>query len=65
MDWKERLKAEENELDERIIKLLAFFESDACIELDDANKALLQIQYRVMLTYQQVLIQRMDLNNID
>lgn len=65
MDWKERLKAEENELDERIIKLLAFFESDACIELDDANKALLQIQYRAMLTYQQVLIQRMDLNNID
>ena len=65
MDWKERLKAEQNELDERIIKLLAFFESDACIELDDANKALLQIQYRAMLTYQQVLIQRMDLNNVE
>lgn len=65
MDWKERLKAESEELDGRIEKLLVFMGTQAFRDLDLPNQILLEVQFKSMQTYLKVLDERIRLNQID
>ena len=58
MDYKERLREEFFQLEERIIKLEAFIESDEFSNIDIAERGLLTIQLHAMKTYRACLIQR-------
>lgn len=58
MDYKERLKQEYLELEERIIKLEAFIESDELFNVDLVERSYLMIQLQAMKTYRACLIQR-------
>ena len=54
----DRLLAEKTELDERREKLVAFLESEKVNEIEPFQVSLLNIQSQAMLTYSQVLAER-------
>lgn len=56
--YQQRVVGEKNELDERIERLLLFFNSDLFRSLDQAEKDRLRTQYRVMGVYSEILKQR-------
>ena len=58
MDHKERIKEEFLQLEERIIKLEVFLESDELFNVDLVERGLLTIQLQAMKTYRACLIQR-------
>lgn len=64
MDWKGRLKAESEELDGRIEKLVEFMGTQSFRDLDLPNQILLEVQFKAMQTYVKILDERMRLNGI-
>ncbi len=54
-DFKTRLETERIDLEEKLNKLDAFLVSDKVKEIDDVQKALLQVQATAMNTYLQCL----------
>lgn len=58
MDYKERIKEEFFQLEERIIKLETFLDSDEIFNVDLVERGLLTIQLQAMKTYRACLIQR-------
>lgn len=56
--YQERVIAEKAELDERLAKLRAFFETEAFTELDNAEIERLQRQAVFMSAYSEVLRER-------
>lgn len=56
--FKERLTVEKAELDDKLGKLKAFMESDKFNGIDTVQKSLLQVQAHAMLTYSQILFER-------
>lgn len=61
MDFKERLKEELIQLNERTKKLNDFINSPRFYELDTVQRGLLKIQLRAMVTYEACLIERLDI----
>jgi hypothetical protein len=59
-DFKERLQEEKAQLEERLNKLDAFLQSEKVKEIDDVQKALLQVQATAMNTYLQCLLERLE-----
>jgi hypothetical protein len=57
-DFKERLRVELEELQEKAGKLSAFIMSDAFMAVDPIQKSLLEVQYQSMITYATCLQQR-------
>lgn len=57
-DFKTRLLEEKQQLDERREKLEAFIKSDPFQTIDGVQQSLLNIQANAMLTYSQVLTER-------
>jgi hypothetical protein len=57
----DRLNVEKSELDEKIGKLKSFMESDNFNKIDTVQKSLLQVQAHAMLTYSQILFERISL----
>jgi len=58
-NFKERLQEEKAQLEERLNKLDAFLQSEKVKEIDDVQKALLQVQATAMNTYLQCLLERL------
>ncbi len=56
----ERVVAEKAELDEKITKLDAFLNTEACEKLDLAEQKRLQEQYLIMQQYSGILGERID-----
>ena len=54
----DRLLTEKQELDERREKLVAFLESEKVKEIEPLQISLLNVQSQAMLTYSQVLTER-------
>ena len=63
-DYKDRMRAEYYELNERWNKLGAFFQTAAYGNLNDKQKALLEAQYKAMTEYRKVLGERIKLEGI-
>jgi len=59
-DFKTRLETEKVELEEKLNKLDAFLVSEKVKDIDDVQKALLQVQATVMNTYLQCLKERLE-----
>lgn len=59
-DFKERLQEEKAQLEERLNKLDTFLQSEKVKEIDDVQKALLQVQATAMNTYLQCLLERIE-----
>ena len=59
-DFKTRLIEEKAQLEEKIDKLDAFLVSEKVKEIDDVQKALLQVQATAMNTYLQCLKERIE-----
>ena len=59
-DFKERLQEEKAQLEERLNKLDTFLQSEKVKEIDDVQKALLQVQATAMNTYLQCLLERLE-----
>jgi len=59
-DFKTRLVDEMNQLEEKQKKLGAFLLSEKVNEIDDVQKALLQVQETAMATYYQCLKERIE-----
>ena len=57
-DFKQRLEAEQKELQEKLQKLNGFIGSDAFKKIDGVQKTLLNVQARAMETYNQILLER-------
>ena len=57
-DFKQRLEAEQKELQEKLQKLNGFIGSDAFKNIDEVQKTLLYVQARAMETYNQILLER-------
>jgi hypothetical protein len=57
----DRLKAEKEELLDKVTKLAMFLNSDKTDSLSDANVLLLKQQYEAMNTYLNILIIRIEL----
>ena len=57
-DFKQRLEAEQKELQDKLQKLTGFLESEKFKTVDDVQKTLLNVQARAMETYNQVLLER-------
>ena len=57
-DFKTRLETEKVELEAKLNKLDAFLVSEKVEEIDDVQKALLQVQATAMNTYLQCLKER-------
>jgi len=57
-DFKTRLETEKVELEEKLNKLDAFLVSEKVKDVDDVQKALLQVQATAMNTYLQCLKER-------
>lgn len=55
----DRLLAEKSELDERREKLVSFLESDKVKDIDPIQASLLRVQSHAMLTYSQILDERL------
>lgn len=60
-DFKKRLKVEREELNNKIIKLGQFVNSDKFKTLDDENRTLLLLQHYMMNQYLEVLDKRISL----
>lgn len=60
-DWQKRAIKEAEELEEKIVKLSEFLNSDEFINLDNEDKRLLTQQYDHMQDYHSVLRHRVDL----
>lgn len=58
-DFKDRLKIEKSELDERIVKLRDFCESDRFPLMSENNQALLSVQLKIMESYSEILFRRL------
>ena len=58
-DFMGRLIEEKNQLDEKIGKLDVFIKSDAFNGIDNVQRGLLKIQLNAMITYSQVLDERL------
>ena len=56
--FKERLTAEMQDLKEKIDKLEVFVNSDALFNIDATQQVLLRIQLQSMITYFQILVER-------
>lgn len=56
--FKERLTTEMQELNEKIDKLQVFINSEDLHNIDATQQVLLRIQYQSMITYFQVLVER-------
>ena len=54
----ERLKTEHVELNDKIAKLKSFMESDNFHGIPTVQKSLLEVQAHAMLTYSQILFER-------
>jgi hypothetical protein len=63
MSFKERLIQERDELQYKRDKLVVFFSTKTFDDLDKHQQNLLQIQSNVMLTYLEILDQRIELLN--
>ena len=63
-DYKDRMRAEYYELNERWNKLGAFFQTAAYGNLNDKQKALLEAQHKAMTEYRKVLRERIKLEGI-
>ena len=59
-DFKTRLILEKQELEEKLDKLDAFLTSEKLEEVEDVQKALLQVQATAMNTYLQCLKERIE-----
>ena len=59
-DFKTRLEAEKVELEEKLDKLDAFLVSEKVKDVNDVQKALLQVQATAMNTYLQCLKERIE-----
>jgi len=59
-DFKTRLETEKVELEEKLNKLDAFLVSEKVKDVDDVQKALLQVQSTAMNTYLQCLKERIE-----
>ena len=59
-DFKTRLETEKVELEEKLNKLDAFLVSEKVKEIDDVQKALLQVQATAMNTYLRCLKERIE-----
>lgn len=59
-DFKERLQEEKAQLEERLNRLDTFLQSEKVKEIDDVQKALLQVQATAMNTYLQCLLERLE-----
>ena len=59
-DFKTRLADEQAQLEERLNKLDSFLMSEKVKEIDDVQKALLQVQATAMNTYLQCLKERIE-----
>jgi cell division septum initiation protein DivIVA len=57
-DFLVRLKKEGEDLQEKIEKLEEFLDSDKSATIDPIQQSLLNIQYAAMMTYAEVLLQR-------
>jgi hypothetical protein len=57
-DFKQRLEAEQTELQDKLQKLIGFIGSDGFKKIDEVQKTLLNVQARAMETYNQVLLER-------
>lgn len=64
-DWRDRLKTEHKELEEKMGKLRAFLNNMPSQELNEENKWLLISQLKAMDSYRWVLERRMKLNGIE
>ena len=63
-DYKDRMRVEYYDLNERWNKLGAFFQTAAYGNLNDKQKALLEAQHKAMAEYRKVLGERIDLEGI-
>jgi len=59
-NFKERLVEEQAQLEEKLMKLDAFRMSEKFEEIDDVQKALLNVQSAAMNTYNQCLKERLE-----
>ena len=59
-DFKTRLVEEQAQLEEKLDKLDAFLVSEKVKDVDDVQKALLQVQATAMNTYNQCLKERIE-----
>lgn len=59
-DWKKRVIEEEKELNEKIVKLSNFGNTDTFKNLDITDKFLLERQYQVMKDYDSILKSRIE-----
>lgn len=59
-DFKTRLVEEQAQLEEKLNKLDAFLMSEKVKDIDDVQKALLQVQATAMNTYLQCLKERLE-----
>lgn len=57
-DFKTRLLEEKQQLDEKIEKLDAFFETETFQNIDAKQQSLLNVQSFIMKAYSQVLLER-------
>jgi hypothetical protein len=62
--WQQRLKAEAEELEIKIEKLLDFLSTKQFNDLDGVNKTLLHVQFRAMQAYYEAVEGRMEINDI-
>ena len=63
-DYKDRMRVEYYDLNERWNKLGAFFQTAAYGNLNDKQKALLEAQHKAMAEYRKVLEERIKLEGI-
>ena len=63
-DYKDRMRVEYYDLNERWNKLGAFFQTAAYGNLNDKQKALLEAQHKAMAEYRKVLEERINLEGI-
>ena len=61
-DFVQRMLVEYEDLQDKLVKLGAFINSDKFKELDDENRSLLNAQYHTMYTYKVILSKRIKIN---
>lgn len=61
-DFVQRMLVEYEDLQDKLVKLGAFINSDKFKELDDENRSLLNAQYHTMYTYKIILSRRIKIN---
>jgi hypothetical protein len=59
MTYQQRVEQEKTELDEKLLKLQAFIDSEAFKAIDPVQTSLLKIQAGAMETYSHVLAERL------